>query len=166
MTDLKADRLRVVAMSSEYATAIATWQYEGPWTIYDGDGTADSTDDYWAVTGDNGELVGFYCTGAEARVPGLEPTPDVLDIGVGMHPALVGAGNGRAFAAVVLAHCRTEYREVQARAVVQSWNERSLRLAAGMGFEQAGVHTATQDGKKVLYTVLTARLGPAAESMS
>lgn len=147
-------------MSSDYAAAIATWQYEGPWSIYDLDGQAPSSTDYWAVTDDLDRLVGFYCTGAEARVPGLDAAPDVLDVGVGMHPDLVGAGNGREFATVILAHCRIEYRQSYARAVVQAWNARSLRLAAAMGFTPSGEHTATQNGKAVTYTIVIAVLRP------
>ena len=40
------------------------------------------------------------------------------------------------------------------RAVVQGWNERSLRLARGLGFRDAGTHQCVQDGKPVTYVLL------------
>ena len=40
------------------------------------------------------------------------------------------------------------------RAVVQRWNERSLRLARGLGFRDAGTHQCVQDGNDVSYVVL------------
>jgi len=37
---------------------------------------------------------------------------------------------------------------------VQGWNERSLRLARGLGFRDAGTHQCVQDGKPVTYVLL------------
>jgi len=160
VTSLTADGLRVGPMSSADAAEVAEWRYEEPWTVYDGDGTPPVIDDYWAVVDHDEQVVGFYCLGPEARVPGLDRQPDTLDLGVGMRPDLVGAGNGREFANAVMAHCRQSRREERVRAVVQSWNQRSLRLAASLGFQVAGTHACVQDGKTVTYTVLLAYLHP------
>ena len=58
---------------------------------------------YWAVSDTAGEtLVGFVCTGAAARVPGLDADPSLIDVGVGMNPDLVGQGRGSEFGEAVL----------------------------------------------------------------
>ncbi|MHB1163900.1 MAG: GNAT family N-acetyltransferase [Candidatus Nanopelagicales bacterium] len=145
---------------------MAEWRYGGPWAVYDGDGTPPGTDGYWAVVDHDEQFVGYYCTGPEARVPGLDGQSDTLDLGVGMRPDLVGAGNGREFAKAVMAHCRQSHQDERVRAVVQSWNERSLRLAASVGFEVAGTHACVQDGKTVTYTVLLAYLHPTVSASS
>ncbi|CAB4343162.1 unannotated protein [freshwater metagenome] len=141
-------------MSPGHASEIASWKYEGPWAIYDGDGDDIITDEYWAVLSESGQLVGFYCTGDEARVSGLDAESGLLDVGIGMHPDLVGTGFGREFATAVMTHCRSHFQESRARAVVQAWNLRSLRLAEAMGFQPAGEHTIKQNRKPVTYTVL------------
>lgn len=138
---------------------VAAWRYEGPWAVYDGDAMPADQAGYWAVV-DDGQFVGFYCTGAEARVPGLDEQPSTVDVGLGMRPDLVGAGNGQMFATAVMTHCRQTYQGDFVRAVVKSWNERSLRLAAAMGFVTAGTHECVQDDQTVTYTVLRARLHP------
>jgi len=79
-----------------------------------------------------------------------------------MRPDLVGGGNGREFAEAVLDHCRQTRHEEHVRAVVQSWNERSIRLAVSMGFAPTGTHECVQGGRTVAYTVLAAPLRPPA----
>lgn len=157
------DRLRVRAMSQDDAHEVSTWRYEGPWRAYDTppeDGDVPDPTGYWAVVDGDGDLVGYYCTGVEARVPGLAEQPGVVDLGVGMRPDLVGAGNGRRFAEVVLAHCRGVTDAESVRAVVKEWNERSIRLAIGMGFVRVGTHECVQGGRVEAYAVLRAPLRP------
>jgi ribosomal-protein-alanine N-acetyltransferase len=54
----------------------------------------------------------------------------------------------------VLDHFRSS-GAVRLRAVVQSWNERSLRLTRSLGFAETGTHRCHQEGREVDYTVLT-----------
>jgi [ribosomal protein S18]-alanine N-acetyltransferase len=79
-------------------------------------------------------LSGFFCTGAAARVSGLDEDPSLVDVGVGMDPDLFGQGRGAAFARTVLEFLAREYPGRSLRAVVQSWNGRSLRLTRRLGF--------------------------------
>jgi RimJ/RimL family protein N-acetyltransferase len=119
---------------------IATWAYDGPWSVYDSDGQLDPALGYWAVVdAEDGRLQGFACLGADARVPGLAGAAGVLDVGVGMRPDLVGQGRGADFvgAVVALAEARGARR---LRAVVQDWNERSLQVFTGLGFARTGSH--------------------------
>jgi RimJ/RimL family protein N-acetyltransferase len=94
------------------------------------------------------------CTGQEARVPGLAEQDGIVDIGVGMRPDLVGRGLGSAFGAVVLGHVQDVCGDRPLRAAVQSWNERSLRLARRLGFRATGIHRCKQSGQDVSYTIL------------
>jgi [ribosomal protein S18]-alanine N-acetyltransferase len=149
--------LHVRPLEPRDAEAVAAWRYQGPWSIYDphpGDEPISAVAGYDAVVDDAGSLVGFVCVGQEARVPGLTEADGTIDIGVGMHPDLVGRGLGRRFGAVVLDHVRGRYGDRPLRAVVQGWNQRSLRLARSLGFRDAGTHSCVQDGKQVSYVIL------------
>lgn len=117
-------RLVVRQLSHDDAEHIAHWRYAGPWQIYNPrpeDPPVGSDQGYWAVAGERGgPLVGYCCSGAEARVPGLAPDADVLDIGVGMAPVWVGRGYGTVFGEAVLRHFHHQAPGVRLRAVVQS----------------------------------------------
>ena len=149
--------LRVRPLGRRDAEAIAAWRYQEPWSVYNprlGDEPLSSAAGYHAVVDGEGTLVGFVCIGQEARVPGLPAADGITDIGVGMHPDLVGQGLGRAFGAAAVDHVRHVCGDGPLRVVVQSWNQRSLRLARRLGFREAGSHECAQDGREVSYTVL------------
>jgi [ribosomal protein S18]-alanine N-acetyltransferase len=159
MSDAWPTRLTVRPLTPDDARQIGQWHYEGPWSVYDSrpeDEPVTANLGYWAVTGaDDGPLVGYYCTGAEARVPGLAAEPGVTDIGVGMAPRWVGRGHGPQFAATVLTHVHDRQGHHPLRATVQTWNTRSLKLTHHLGFTEQGRHTCTQNGAPVDYTILT-----------
>jgi RimJ/RimL family protein N-acetyltransferase len=144
----------------EDAKQIATWRYEGQWRTYDSrpeDGLLNAEAGYQAVADSmTGALVGYVCTGAEARVPGLAEKAGVVDVGAGIRPDLVGSRVGSEFGAALLGHIAAQAGtgDFRLRAVVLDWNERSLRLCARLGFRPAGTHSCEQDGKQNIYVVL------------
>lgn len=122
------------------ATQIARWRYEPPYDIYDADGP-DGIDPpdaqghgYYVLDGDEGP-VAFVCFGAEARVPGQQPEPGTLDVGMGVRPDAVSSG--------VASSLLTQVRQLAAgrgarrlRTAVAAFNERSLRLCAKAGLRE------------------------------
>ena len=147
----------VAALSPAHAAIAAEWRYEGPWSVYDPrEGELIGADKGYHAIIDRctGGFLGYLCIGEEARVPGLDEAPDVVDVGIGLDPAFVGHGRGRAIVGPVLDWVVRETGKMTLRAVVQAWNERSLRLCSGLGFEVCGHHVVEQDGDKVDYVVL------------
>ena len=108
------------------------------------------THDDAAIVDADGVLHGFFCVGAAARVPGLEPDPRFLDVGIGLDPSLVGKGWGNELGHVVTRHLNEVHPTRRLRAAVQSWNERSLKVARRLGFSEVFRHTS----RGVEYTVL------------
>jgi ribosomal-protein-alanine N-acetyltransferase len=133
------------------SAVIAAWRYPGPWARYDlpSDAVLRASDGYWAIDVDE-VLIGFVCLGAEARVPGLPEVPGTVDVGVGLDPARVGQGAGAGIGRQVLQWIESWHGPVPLRVVVQTWNERSLRLVTRLGFVRIGTHVV--DGAE--YTVL------------
>jgi ribosomal-protein-alanine N-acetyltransferase len=156
------DRLAVRSWTPADDQAVAHWRYSGRWSVYDWrDGNhvtgADVTEaaDYRAiVAADDGTLVGFYCVGGEARVPGVESDDDVVDLGVGMAPVFVGNGRGHAFLQAVLDDLGRGQPAKPVRAFIQSWNVRSLSLARRLGFVETGTHRCVQDATEIDYTTV------------
>lgn len=144
---------RVRPLTPEQGEAMAGWSYPGPWAVYDVTGPVDPGEGFWAVVDEaEQDVAGFACFGVEARVPGLEALPGVLDVGVGMRPDLTGQGRGRDFASAVLAHGWEVPGTVRLRAVVQDWNARGRALLMRLGFAETGVH-AVGEVTYVVYEV-------------
>jgi ribosomal-protein-alanine N-acetyltransferase len=106
------------------------------------------------VAADDGRLIGFYCVGGEALVPGVGPDAEVVDLGVGMAPVYAGNGRGNAFLQAVLDDLGRQLRAKPVRALIQTWNVRSLSLARRFGFLEVGTHRCVQDGSEIDYTVV------------
>ncbi len=71
-----------------------------------------------------------------------------------MNPDIVGLGNGAVFGRAVLEFLKREYPGRDPRAVVQSWNQRSLRLTRRLGFVDVGELTCVQQGERVAYRIV------------
>lgn len=143
---------RIVPMTVDDAECAANWQYIGPWSIYNLASSApliQDLDSYRVVVA-GVQLVGFCSIGASARVGDLDPDPTILDIGLGMDPAMAGRGLGGAFGRTVLRYIVETYPNYETlRACIQSWNHRSLRLAHRLGFVDTGDLRVTQDDQLV-----------------
>ncbi|MEU7141796.1 GNAT family N-acetyltransferase [Nocardia sp. NPDC046473] len=135
----------------------ACWRYDGPWDIYNLSATDDlptAAAGYSAVVDSaTDRIVGFFCIGPEARVPGLDEDPGVLDLGVGLDPKWVGKGHGMAFGAAVLDHLRRDHPSTPVRAAIQAWNLRSRQLVRRLGFVEREQHRCIQNGRSVTYIV-------------
>lgn len=136
---------RVRELTSDEADEIGRWTYEGRDVTYEfDDGPPDPADGYHAVEDGQGRLVGYCCFGAEARVPGIDAVPGVVDVGYGMRPDLVGQGRGRPFLAAILDHARTLEAPDRFRALVLDWNQRSRATCRNAGFTEVGEATTDQ----------------------
>ena len=143
-------------MTVSDAADVASWRYDGDWSVYNlptPEPVLDNLSSYHAViSGD--DLIGFCCTGVEARVAGMTDDPAILDVGIGMNPKLVGRGNGARFAEIVLRYLDERHPSVTLRAAVQTWNERSVRLSHRLGFHDAGKLLAVQGDRSVPYRIV------------
>jgi RimJ/RimL family protein N-acetyltransferase len=143
-------------MTAPEAALVATWHYDGEWSVYDLDSSQpllDGLANYHSLFAGE-RLIGFCCTGSAARIPGITEEPGTLDVGMGMDPTQVGRGYGAAFGEAVLGYLSMRYPGQTLRAVVQEWNERSLRLTRRLGFVDTGEATVLQCGEPVTYRVV------------
>jgi [ribosomal protein S18]-alanine N-acetyltransferase len=128
--------VEVRALTTADAAVIAAWRYPGRYSTYDFDDPAVLSSDHWAVT-EAGELLGYCCFGAPARVPGAEPAPGTLDVGYGMAPDRMAGGHGHRFVTAILDFALQRYDASRFRLYVLEWNERSRRTAERHGFATA-----------------------------
>lgn len=154
--------LWVRPMTIDDAERIELWRYRGAWAIYDLPSTQSLVDElasYHTVLAGE-DVVGFCCNGEAARVAGLPEDPAVLDVGLGMDPRVVGGGHGAEFGRTVLDYLANRYPRHLMRAVIQSWNERSLRMTERLGFHDVGELTVVQGHVAVPYRVVIRQQQP------
>jgi [ribosomal protein S18]-alanine N-acetyltransferase len=78
---------------------------------------------------EGGELLGYACFGAPARVAGAAEEPGVLDVGYGMAPQRTGRGDGHRFVAAILDFALDRYEPNRFRLYVLEWDQRSRKVA-------------------------------------
>ena len=125
--------MEIRALTDEDAAAIVSWRYPGRYATYDFGDRSDVTSDHWAVT-EAGELIGYCCFGAPARVPGAEEEPGTLDAGYGLEPGRMGQGLGPRFVGRILEFAAERYGPDRLRLYILDWNERSRKVATSQGF--------------------------------
>lgn len=134
-------------MDEATARSIVKWQYPEPYAMYsmsdDLESIAELMDgSYYAVREKNGELIGFYCFGAAARVPAGDVfgvyRENLLDIGLGMRPDLCGQGKGYEFFLTELEFAQEEFNATRFRLTVLASNQRAIKLYEKVGFLQTG----------------------------
>jgi RimJ/RimL family protein N-acetyltransferase len=110
------------------------WRHEPPYDFYDYEFDPPVEYARWrAAVGDDGRLEAnwyFACEG------------DVVEVGIGLRPDLIGRGLGERYMDAQLEYARGQWAPRRFRLYVASWNERAIRLYERLGFREAGTrHT-------------------------
>jgi RimJ/RimL family protein N-acetyltransferase len=154
-------------LSEVQALEIAGWCYPPPYDFYDGDAGEDGrrelldpSSPYYGAVDDAGALIGFFCFGATAQVPGgyaagAYDDPDALDLGLGMRPDLTGRNLGPAFVLAGLAFARATFAPATFRLSVAAFNLRAIRVYQRAGFVTAHTFVSRTSGGAHRFVVMT-----------
>jgi [ribosomal protein S18]-alanine N-acetyltransferase len=132
------DLFRLTPVTAAEAALICRWTY-GPgyrmcdFTPADLAAMLDPRYLYHAVRRGAG-LAGVACFGEAAQVVGGPYAGAALDLGLSLHPALVGQGLGKQFVAVVAAFAADTFAPPLLRLSVATTNDRAIRVFEGAGF--------------------------------
>ena len=153
-------------MTADNACAVLGWRYAEPYTFYNADpayfdedlaALLDPRHHYYTLHDAAGQLCGFCCFGYDARVPGGDyEDREALDVGLGIHPDLVGQGRGGPFLAAILDFARAEFAPPRFRATVAGFNPRSRRMFEKAGFGEA-VHFLSHSEPPLEFVILVRR---------
>ena len=127
-------------MKTEYAEDISTWKYDDIYSFYNHNESniteyMDGT--YYACLDNDGDLIGYFCFGENARIPTIEDDvydDDFIDIGLGMKPSLCGKGQGLSFFLSGLNFAIKQFNTKQFRLSVAVFNERAIKVYKNAGF--------------------------------
>jgi ribosomal-protein-alanine N-acetyltransferase len=143
-------------MDEASARAIAHWQYEPPYDLYNMDSgnvdeavaaLLDPRNHYFSVAGEGGELVAFCCFGPDAQVPGGDYGASALDIGLGLRPDLTGHGQGLHYVKAVLDFASATFAAAAFRVTVAGFNHRAQRVWKKAGFRRVQTFPRRLDGR-------------------
>lgn len=150
-------------MAQEEAREIAAWKYDPPYDFYDVAKDPEDLEelldpdkrrDYYSATSD-GELVGYFCFGREARVPGGDYSGGAVDVGLGMRPDLTGKGLGLEFLESGLEFAEERFSPVRLRLSVADFNERAITVYERAGFAKAGGFMQRTNGAERPFMLMT-----------
>jgi RimJ/RimL family protein N-acetyltransferase len=151
-------------MTIEDARAIAVWRYEPPHDFYNWDGVEQisAVPEGYVSVASGGNLIGFFCFGVEARVPGCQLAgcyaDDALDVGLGLRPDLTGRGFGLVFVRAGLDYAVERFLPNTLRLTVASFNTRAIRVYEQAGFVQVYECTSGVHGVATRFVVMRRRL--------
>jgi RimJ/RimL family protein N-acetyltransferase len=130
----------------EEAKDINVWQYDAPYELYSFTGASETLEElldgtYYGVCNEYNEIIGYFCFGDNAQVPGgrdakLYTGECVVDIGLGMKPTLTGKGLGISFLQAGLQFAKEQFRPEKIRLSVAAFNERAIHLYMKAGFQK------------------------------
>jgi ribosomal-protein-alanine N-acetyltransferase len=159
-------QIAIGPMTEEAARAVLAWHYEGLYAFYNADpqelhdGLGEMlAGSYYAATDEQGALVGFFCFGAPAQVPGGHLyglyADEALDIGLGLRPDLTGRGQGRAFLTAGLDFARQRFASATFRLSVAAFNQRAIRLYETVGFQAVATFVSPTRNGEVTFLLMT-----------
>ncbi|MBO1623712.1 N-acetyltransferase [Bacillus cereus] len=138
--------MNIHKLTGEEAKEINTWQYEEPYSLYNFSGSEETIEElldgtYYGCCNEYGELIGYFCFGENAQVPGgrdakLYIGEDTVDIGLGMKPHLTGQGMGKSFLKVGFQFALKAFQPKRIRLSVAAFNKRAITLYENVGFQK------------------------------
>ncbi len=151
----------ITPMTEAFARDISAWRYGGEYAVYDFEESAETLaeltgGDYVACVDADGRLIGYFCFGASARIPTAERNvyaEACVDIGLGLRPALCGAGRGRDFLRCGMAYAARTHPGARLRLTVARFNRRARTLYERSGF--AARETVTHRATGAAFDVMT-----------
>ena len=132
-------------MNEQRAIQILNWKYDPPYDFYNNHYTDEALEElldssYYALVNTKNELFGFFCAGKSAQVPAGHAKgayeENLVDMGLGMNPRMVGQGSGTEFCSLIIRLIRKKYGNTPIRLTVATFNARAIHLYEKLGFEK------------------------------
>lgn len=148
---------RIEKMNKANTEEIIKWKYESSYNFYDM--TEDSLiemleEDYYACF-DGRNLIGFFCYGKSAQVPighntGSYNNSSLLDIGLGLHPSLIGKGTGAAFVRSGIDFAKSKYPTEGFRLTVAALMKEPYQSIKKLGLKLLPTFTPLQVNNRLI----------------
>ncbi len=153
MIRVRMGQILIRELTDADRAAISAWSYAGELSIYNPGPAAAAL---WApdhvalVSTTGGDMVGYGTMGSEARVPGgaYEGSDEILDLGLGLHPDLVGHGQGSQALLALIEHGLRAHVRNRVRVTIALANKRATRLVMRLEFRETHRFERPTDGRR------------------
>jgi hypothetical protein len=144
-----------------HVRTILTWRYPAPYDLYNVtpkqveqavEFFLDPQNAYYSIVEPHGQLVAFCCFGWDAQVPGGDYSAEALDVGMQMHPDLIGPTRGRTYVGPLLEFARRTFAPTRLRTTIATFDTTALDMYQQAGFQIAQTFNSSYDGR--LYALL------------
>ena len=127
-------------LQRDQALAIISWRYPPPYDVYNLDQEdlahlLNPQNAFFALMQTDHTLAGFCSFGPDGQVSGGNYDATALDIGMGLHPDLIGRGQGRHYAIAVARYGSSQFGAQRLRVTIATFNIRAQRFWQQLGFE-------------------------------
>jgi RimJ/RimL family protein N-acetyltransferase len=113
-----------------YDDEILEWRYEPPYDFYDvADDPPQDPAQWRVVRGEDGRVEAFFY---------FDRYDDIVEVGIGLRPDLMGRGLGERFMRTELDYAREQWSPRTFRLFVTTWNARAIRLYERLGLRENG----------------------------
>lgn len=132
-------------LDRKQAWEILNWRYTAGYDYYnfsrdrikeDLDYLLDRKNAFFAISNYQDELEGYCSFGIDGQVPGGQYSLKALDIGMGIHPNLIGRGRGKEYAKAIAEYGIKKYKAKWLRVTIANFNQRARRVWEQLGFKQ------------------------------
>jgi RimJ/RimL family protein N-acetyltransferase len=151
-------------MTREYASLIAEWTYDEPYSIYSMDGSKESISElmngeYFHVLNTEHILIGFICIGNSARVPGgyeigIYNNSNYVDVGLGIKPEFTNKGIGFDYLISSIQFIKERFNIWDFQLVVAAFNERAIKVYERAGFVKGVTFKSRVEEQEIDFIVM------------
>jgi RNA polymerase sigma factor (sigma-70 family) len=143
-------------MDESHARAFLSWRYPAPYDLYNVEPKQieeavqfflDPQNTYYSIAAPDGQFVAFGCFGWDAQVPGGDYSLDALDLGMQLHPDLIGRAHGLTYVGPFLDFARQTYAPARLRTTIAVFDEPDLQMYQQAGFQIAQRFDSSHDGR-------------------
>ena len=153
--------MEVVELSEQHARAVCSWRYDPPFDVYNTPAYDLAQEAGWAITDPDaraGQFRGITSNDSLIGFSRVFRRQGLLLLGVGMDPALTGAGRGHEFIEIVVGDVAARFPGQRIEAEVRTFNQRAIRCYRSAGFEDAGARTIHPLDEDITVVVMALQL--------
>jgi RNA polymerase sigma factor (sigma-70 family) len=143
-------------MDEAHARMFMSWRYKAPYDVYNAvpehvdeavQFFLDPQNAYYSIVAPEGQFVALCCFGWDAQVPGGDYSLDALDIGMQLHPDLIGRVLDLTYVTPFLDFARQTYASTRLRTTIATFDESDLQMYQQTGFQITQRFESSHDGR-------------------